>query len=129
MKNEPDPPADDKGSLNDHLANERTFLAWTRTGLGIFALGCVIARLGGTNTANISLTSANVNKKPIISGFILAICGIITLLYSTWRYYRVNRQIQQKKYCMSASEIREPVTAAFLLFVLLIVVLILCFIL
>jgi putative membrane protein len=129
MKNEPDPPAVDKGSLNDHLANERTFLAWTRTGLGIFALGCVIARLGGTNSANISLTSTNVNKKPIISGFILAVFGIITLLYSIWRYYRVNRQIQQKKPCMSAWEIREPVTAAFLLFLLLIVVLILCFIL
>ncbi len=30
----------------DHLANERTFLAWLRTGLSILGLGFVVAKFG-----------------------------------------------------------------------------------
>jgi len=30
----------------DHLANERTFLAWVRTALGLIGLGFVLARMG-----------------------------------------------------------------------------------
>ena len=32
----------------DHLANERTYLAWLRTAIGVLALGAAIARLGTT---------------------------------------------------------------------------------
>ncbi|MHB2026510.1 MAG: YidH family protein [Elusimicrobiota bacterium] len=35
-------PADDH--LNSHLANERTFLAWIRTSIGIMALGFVVEK-------------------------------------------------------------------------------------
>jgi uncharacterized membrane protein YidH (DUF202 family) len=30
------------GSASDHLANERTFLAWIRTGIGIMAFGSLL---------------------------------------------------------------------------------------
>lgn len=30
----------------DHLANERTLLAWSRTGIAVIALGFVVARFG-----------------------------------------------------------------------------------
>ena len=33
-----------KGSASDHLANERTFLAWIRTGIGIMAFGFVVVK-------------------------------------------------------------------------------------
>lgn len=32
--------------VRDHLANERTFLAWVRTALGLIGLGFVLARMG-----------------------------------------------------------------------------------
>jgi uncharacterized membrane protein YidH (DUF202 family) len=32
--------------IRDHLANERTFLAWVRTALGLIGLGFVLARMG-----------------------------------------------------------------------------------
>ena len=32
--------------MADHMANERTFLAWIRTSLGIIAFGFVIERFG-----------------------------------------------------------------------------------
>ena len=34
------------GSVADHLAAERTFLAWIRTGLALMGLGFVVARFG-----------------------------------------------------------------------------------
>jgi uncharacterized membrane protein YidH (DUF202 family) len=33
-----------KGSASDHLANERTLLAWTRTSIGIMAFGFVVVK-------------------------------------------------------------------------------------
>jgi len=33
-------------NVRDHLANERTFLAWIRTALGMIGLGFVLARMG-----------------------------------------------------------------------------------
>lgn len=32
--------------VRDHLANERTFLAWVRTALGLIGMGFVLARMG-----------------------------------------------------------------------------------
>ncbi len=47
------------GAPTDYLANERTFLAWVRTGITIIALGFVVARfnllireLGGTGVSS-----------------------------------------------------------------------------
>src|SRR6185437_5529329 len=40
-KVEPSPSA-----TRDHLANERTLLAWSRTGIAIMGLGFVVARFG-----------------------------------------------------------------------------------
>ena len=33
-----------QGSAGDHLANERTFLAWIRTSIGIMAFGFVVVK-------------------------------------------------------------------------------------
>jgi Predicted membrane protein len=41
--------ADKKDSLatvTDHMANERTYLAWVRTGITVMALGFVVAKFG-----------------------------------------------------------------------------------
>ena len=36
----------------DHLANERTYLAWLRTAIGVLALAAAIARLGSSPGAH-----------------------------------------------------------------------------
>ena len=43
-----DPPVGEKSevSLRDYLAEERTFLAWIRTGLTLMGFGFVVARFG-----------------------------------------------------------------------------------
>jgi len=108
-----------KGAFTDHLANERTFLAWTRTSLGIFALGCAIARFGGSN----GIQKTFGEMKPMISGLILIAWGIITLFYSIYRYYRINRQIIQKD-LTEVSQIRQPIIATLVLLLSMIAVLI-----
>jgi putative membrane protein len=39
-------PEAQQGKATDYLANERTFLAWVRTGLTIIALGFVVVKFG-----------------------------------------------------------------------------------
>ncbi|MHB1439238.1 MAG: YidH family protein [Cuniculiplasma sp.] len=33
-------------TVTDHMANERTYLAWVRTGIAVMALGFVVAKFG-----------------------------------------------------------------------------------
>lgn len=42
----PKPVANDGSQLRDHLANERTFLSWTRMGLAFAAMALALGRLG-----------------------------------------------------------------------------------
>jgi putative membrane protein len=59
--------------MNDELANDRTFLAWLRTGIACFALGFVVAKAaliinaGGKPVANKGLYSA--------TGVLIILCG------------------------------------------------------
>jgi putative membrane protein len=63
-------------SARDHLANERTFLAWLRTGIAIVILGFAIGRLSlafplGTGTA----FSVWLGTAVIIAGVAVCIAG------------------------------------------------------
>jgi putative membrane protein len=71
----------------DHLANERTFLAWLRTALAVIALGAVLARLASTRTA---ATSAAV--------IVVSAGGILTLIYGARRYYRVAADLEEGRF-------------------------------
>jgi putative membrane protein len=123
-KSQPEPvPKKSKGSFTDHLANELTFLAWTRTSLGIFAFGCAIAQFGGSNHIQIISKKSSHEMRPIVSPLVLIGCGILTLIYGIYRYYRINRQITHNN-LLEVSQVREPVIATLVLFVSMIVILI-----
>jgi uncharacterized membrane protein YidH (DUF202 family) len=68
---------ENKGSLaRDHLANERTFLAWLRTSLGSVGLGVAVAKLDSSRYAQ-------------VSGCLFIAVGALFLLYSTLRYFKL----------------------------------------
>ncbi len=67
-------------TARDHLANERTFLAWFRTALTIIALGAAIWRL-------------EVFRHSEISGGICFGVGVIFSIYGTVRYHVVRSLI------------------------------------
>lgn len=77
---------DNVGSTaRDHLANERTYLAWLRTGFGIAALGLGVAKLLGVPG----------DWKPIVAGVLFVILGVVMLLYGTMRYFRIVRSLDE----------------------------------
>ena len=67
----------------DHLANERTFLAWLRTGAGVMVLGVGIARFVDHDV-----------RYALLAGLILVAVGGAGLVYGTVRYRQVSAQIE-----------------------------------
>jgi putative membrane protein len=87
---------DDK-KATEHLANERTFLAWVRTSIAIMSLGFVVAKFG-LWLRELSHASPQLPPGPGWSGPIgmtmIAAGGALALL-AAWRFHVVNRQIDR----------------------------------
>jgi putative membrane protein len=66
----------------DHLANERTYLAWLRTAAAVMALGLAVTGL----SHRVSATTA-------VAGVLLVITGACGVAYGTARYRRVTREL------------------------------------
>jgi putative membrane protein len=84
----------------DHLANERTFLSWLRTSLGVLALAAALARFGTGHTARDRFAVA-----------VLALLAAFILLSGTRRYYQVARDLEEGRFTLSR---RTPVVVAVL---------------
>lgn len=83
-------PADPDSRARTHLANERTFLAWLRTGLGLIVLGLAAAQF-------IELDRALVPGIRTVTDFsaILIVSGAFLVLIGTARYFRGRDQIER----------------------------------
>ena len=87
-------------TARDHLANERTFLAWVRTALGLVGLGVLLERLGAGSDQVIAMAAG--------IGFISF--GGLTLIYSVSRYLWVARNLERGMFPVA---IRGPIVIAF----------------
>lgn len=74
-------------TARDHLANERTFLAWVRTALGVIGLGVLLAKLVETGGALAE-----------IAGLVLVAYGAVTLVYALVRYERLASHLQRGEF-------------------------------
>ncbi|KAH6724151.1 hypothetical protein BKA61DRAFT_566740 [Leptodontidium sp. MPI-SDFR-AT-0119] len=101
-------PISNTGSVaRDHLANERTFLSWTRTGLGFVALGVALAKLDALEALSPSLLSLNPSSPSPspspsqshgdmkIPSAALVGSGTGCLSYGTIRYFRSLKLLQR----------------------------------
>jgi putative membrane protein len=101
-KDKPDPPH----YTRDHLANERTFLAWVRTSIGIMAFGFVVEKFAlFMKKLAIFLEQKQLSETPpaYISystafGIILVAMGAFMGLLSFIRYKKVEREIMANAY-------------------------------
>jgi putative membrane protein len=81
--------------LRDRLANERTFLAWLRTGIAISSLGFVVARfdifLQELARANAQTVPAERGAVPI--GVVLVIAGPVLVVLAAVRFVQTERTL------------------------------------
>ena len=87
----PEPPP---SATRDLLANERTLLAWARTGVALMGLGFVVARFG-----LVIRELAGVGAQQLLRGVstafgvALVLCGALLLVFAYWRYRRLAEDI------------------------------------
>ncbi len=68
----------------DHMANERTYLAWLRTAANVMIVGLAVAKFGsGGRTSLLS----------VAAGGLLVVVGAAGLGYGTVRYRAVNHEL------------------------------------
>jgi putative membrane protein len=85
----------DAGLSREHQANERTFLAWIRTGIAMMGFGAVIARLHFD--ASPEPPSSRLLHATGL-GLFFAGAGVATVLLAIWRYYAVWRMLREGQY-------------------------------
>lgn len=79
-----------EAAVRDHLANERTLLAWQRTALGVIAIGFLVDRFaleGGGTTVTGS-----------VLGIIIVLLGAAVSIVGVYRFMRTEREIDTHTY-------------------------------
>lgn len=94
------------GTASDHLANERTYLAWVRTSIGIMAFGFVVVKFS-LFVKQISLLLGNETilqpkEYSAIMGIVLVLVGAIVAILSYLRYKRTEYQLNNSLYRQSS---------------------------
>jgi len=92
-----------------HMANERTFLAWIRTSIGIMAFGFVVEKFAlFIKQMSLILEKANIEKTlppshgySAIVGIFLVGLGTLMGLLAFIKYMKIERQIDEDKYKQS----------------------------
>ena len=86
-----------QGSAGDHLANERTFLAWIRTSIGIMAFGFVVVKFYlFLKQISIILGKGIVDQSKgysSVAGIVLVNVGAIAAVLSYIRYKKTAKQL------------------------------------
>lgn len=72
-------------AVRDHLANERTQLAWLRTGANVIVVGLAVARFAD---------GGEVSVASLVAGGLLILTGSVGAGYGTLRYRRAAQAIR-----------------------------------
>ncbi len=94
-----------------HMANERTFLAWIRTSIGIMAFGFVVEKFAlFIKQMSLILGEVNIEKAlppthgySAIVGIFLVAFGTLMSLLAFIRYKKVERQIEADTYQLTST--------------------------
>ena len=87
-----------KAGASDHLANERTFLAWIRTSIGIMGFGFVVVKFS-LFIRQLALVLHAPQALPPRTGFsqaigiVLVALGGLTILFAYYRYRKTRQQL------------------------------------
>ena len=116
-------------NVREHLANERTLLAWIRTSIGIMAFGFVVVKFSLFIKQISLLLSKNITIPPqhgyssVIGIFVVAV-GALVLLLSYIKYKKTEKQLNDEKFKSSSTLVFSLTIIILLISVLLILYLI-----
>jgi putative membrane protein len=109
---------------SDHAANERTFLAWVRTGIAIVAFGFVVEKFNLFVRTLAEANSAEAAKQMHLDrlargfshydGLALIVVGMAIILISLLRFVRTTRLIDDQQ-SHSASSVRAELVLSVVL--------------
>lgn len=121
MKNE-------KTMINEHMSNERTFLSWIRTGIGIMVFGFVIVKFSlVVNQLPVSFfenSTVPKNGFTIFIGIALVFTGAIMILLSYFKYRQTHNLLLQGQYLYSTVLLTILTVVIFLMSIIIIAYLI-----
>lgn len=111
-------------SYSDHAANERTYLAWVRTGIAVIAFGFVIEKfnlfliaMAGAGLADEARRSLLAKLSKGVSryeGILFIVSGVLLLVLATVRFVRTTRLLDDPRTHASDSVRTELVLSAWL---------------
>jgi putative membrane protein len=96
MQNEQPSLNPDSMHVNEHLANDRTYLAWIRTGVSMMGLGVVIAKLRYIMGPSYPVSSGLLHAVHI--GLLFAIVGVVTIILSVVFFLQTQKEIRTSSY-------------------------------
>ena len=89
----------------EHLANERTFLAWIRTSIALMGFGFVIVKFAlFLKQISIMLEGKLVTPSKGFSavvGVVMVGLGILIAIFAFWQFRRIGKQINEDSYVPS----------------------------
>jgi putative membrane protein len=81
------------GDVREHLANERTFLAWVRSSIALIGFGVVIAKLRLSSVEVAPGKSPGFHEGSLL-GLAFGIVGLLTLLFAAVHYVQTRQMIE-----------------------------------
>ncbi|MDH6126537.1 putative membrane protein [Kitasatospora sp. GP82] len=108
-----DAPPNTGSRARDHLANERTYLAWLRTGISVAALGVAVAKFAPHRGVH-----------AVVAGAILIFAGLLVSAYGTVRYRSIGEQLEAGVFAPARSAVITATTVITLVALIAVVILI-----
>lgn len=96
--------------VREHLANERTFLAWARTALGVIGLGFVTARMGIflrelANAPPVGGRATGTGSEFLAVGVIFLALGTAMGAWAGWHYRRNLHAIEEGRFAPASAAV------------------------
>ena len=94
------PQPDNPTSARDHLANERTFLAWLRTGVAVVVFGFAIGRfaIAIQEFTKVESDPHRASHLSVWFGLVAIVTGVLLVFAGLQRYRRTRAQLEVGKF-------------------------------